>query len=84
MPGTGVSPGELIMPVIDYYFIVPFPGYVDICINGMEMRFSEQSVRQAIANIKAKKDTFATEAAYNSILNIYEQALRVLLKEETK
>jgi hypothetical protein len=71
------------MPMTSHSFSIPYPGFVDICFDGMDpMRFSEQSVRDAIANVKARKDTFATEAAYLAVLHIYEQALCLL--EEKK
>lgn len=70
--------------MISYSFSIPYPGFVDIYFPGMErMRFSEQSIRDAIANVNAKKETFETDKAYRAVLNIYEQALR-LIEEEKK
>lgn len=73
------------MPILQYSFNVPYPGFVDIKFDGFEspMRFSEQAIRDAIAGVKARKDTFETETAYKAVLSIYEQALR-LLEEEKK
>ena len=72
------------MPVLQYSFNIPYPGFVDIQFQGMEpMRFSEQAIRDAIAGLQRRKETFETEYAYQSVLSIYEQALR-LLEEEKK
>ena len=66
------------MPMLTTYYVVPFPGFVDIYLQGMTFRFSKESIEIAIGNVKRDKDTFATEAAYMETLNIYEVALKQL------
>lgn len=71
------------MPMTQYSISIPYPGFVDICFPEMSpMRFGEQSIRDAIESVKARKDTFATEQAYNAVLGVYEQALHLLEAEK--
>lgn len=70
------------MPLLQYSFTVPYPGFVVIHMNDMDFRFDEQSIRNAIEGLKRRKDTFETESDYRSILTIYEQALRLLEEEK--
>lgn len=77
------SRGDEMPPVPQNSFNVPYPGHVEIHLQGMKFCFSEEDLRNAIANLQRRRATFKTEADYRSILTIYEQALR-LLEEEKK
>lgn len=71
------------MPMLERRFHVPYPGYVDIFLHGMQFRFSKEALEIAILHTKAIREKFDNEKTYQETLGIYEQALR-LLKEEQK
>jgi len=70
------------MPMLKYDFTVPYPGFVDIHMFDMNMRFSKEAVRSAVENVKARRECFATEAAYQETLGMYEAALKLLEEEK--
>jgi hypothetical protein len=70
------------MPMLKHSITVPRSGFVDIHVAGMRFRFDEQAIRRAIKNTKKGREHFATEEAYQDVLSLYEQALRLLENEK--
>jgi hypothetical protein len=70
------------MPILKYDITVPFPGFVDIHLAGMKMRFGKKAIESAIEHVKADRENYATEEAYQETLGMYEAALHLLEEEK--
>lgn len=65
--------------MIGHWYEYVYPGIVDIKRwDGNRIRLDEPNLRQAIENIRAARDDYATTAAWSAHLSMYEGALAFL------
>jgi len=69
------------MSEIGYYLSIPQPGVVLIQEETHSTSYTEESLRRVIASTKQTQAEFDNDEHYQNTLNMYEQALKLLLED---